>query len=101
MIRRGALAFLTHLLVGVMLALSAAGLLGGRQARLGPELDVIDLVPRDVDVGDRIEVLGTNLPSGEGRTAVVIFSGELRRPGQQPLLDQEVRIEEAQLSTDK
>lgn len=101
MIRRGAIAFLTTLLAGLTLALFATGLVGCKQSRLGPELDVMDVAPRDVDVGDRIEVLGTNLPSGEGRTATVVFMGDLRRPGQQPLKEQEVRIEDAQVSTDK
>ncbi|MEJ7735470.1 MAG: NADH-quinone oxidoreductase subunit NuoH [Polyangiaceae bacterium] len=104
MIRRGALAFLTHLLIGLTLALclsSAAGLVGCRQARLGPQLDVMEVAPPDVDVGERIEVLGTKHPTREGRTAVVIFRGDLRRPGQQPLEDQEVRVEDAQVSTDK
>src|SRR5829696_5184685 len=72
-----------------------------QKERLGPQLDVIDVQPRDVDVGDRIEVLGTNLPAGEGRTALVIFEGELRRPGQPPLSDQEIRVEDAHVSSDK
>jgi NADH-quinone oxidoreductase subunit H len=72
-----------------------------QKERLGPQLDVIDVQPRDVDVGDRIEVLGTNLPAGEGRTALVIFEGELRRPGQPPLKGQEIRVEDAHVSSDK
>ena len=76
-------------------------LIGCQKERLGPELDVIDVQPRDVDVGDRIEVLGTNLPAGEGRTALVVFEGQLRRPGQAPLSNQEIRVEEAHVSSDK
>jgi NADH-quinone oxidoreductase subunit H len=67
-----------------------------------PELlNVLDVAPREVDVGDRIEVLGTNLPSGEAREALVTFRGELRRPGQATLTDQVIQVENAQLSNDK
>ncbi|HZO11926.1 MAG TPA: NADH-quinone oxidoreductase subunit NuoH, partial [Polyangiaceae bacterium] len=45
-------------------------------------LDVIDVAPRDVEVGDTIEVLGTGLPSGNVPSATVIFEGQLLRPGQ-------------------
>ena len=67
-----------------------------------PELlSVLDVAPRDVDVGDRIEVLGTNLPSGEGKEAVLTFRGELRRAGQTPLVDQTIEVDRAVVSTDK
>jgi NADH-quinone oxidoreductase subunit H len=66
-----------------------------------PELlNVIDVAPREVDVGDRIEVLGTTLPTGEAKDAEVTFKGELRRPGQPPV-DAEIKVEKAQISTDK
>jgi NADH-quinone oxidoreductase subunit H len=64
-------------------------------------LDVIDVAPREIDVGDRIEVLGTNLPTGEAKEAQVTFRGELRRPGQTPLEDQVIEADHAQVSTDK
>jgi NADH-quinone oxidoreductase subunit H len=68
----------------------------------GPELlQVVDVQPRDVDVGDRIEVIGINLPTGEGREAQVDFRGELRRPGQQPLVDQHIQVDRAKVSGDK
>ncbi len=71
-----------------------------RQAE-GPELlQVIDVQPRDVDVGDRIEVIGINL-RGEGREAQVEFRGELRRPGQAPLVDQHVTVDHGKVSGDK
>ncbi len=64
-------------------------------------LTVLDVAPREVDVGDRIEVLGTNLPSGQAKDAVVTFRGELRRPGQAVLTDQVIEVTSAQLSADK
>lgn len=67
-----------------------------------PELlNVVDVAPREVDVGDRIEVLGTNLPAGRSSEATVVFRGELRRPGRTPLLKQTIEIDRAQVSTDK
>lgn len=78
------------------------GLIGCAADNSAPELlNVIDVAPRDVDVGDRIEVLGTNLPTGESKEARVTFTGELRRPGQAPLDGQEITVEKAQITTDK
>jgi NADH-quinone oxidoreductase subunit H len=78
------------------------GLLGCAADSSAPELlNVIDIAPRDVDVGDRIEVLGTNLPTGESKEAKVTFTGELRRPGQAPLEGQEITVDRAQITTDK
>lgn len=82
--------------------LALAGLLGCAAQNTAPELlNVIDVAPREIDVGDRIEVLGTNLPTGEAKEARVTFSGTLRRPGQAPLENQEITVDRAQLSTDK
>ena len=78
------------------------GLMGCAADGSAPELlNVIDIAPRDVDVGDRIEVLGTNLPTGESKEARVTFTGELRRPGQAPLDAQEITVDKAQITTDK
>jgi NADH-quinone oxidoreductase subunit H len=85
-------------LLGLIAFLAAFGC--ARQAD-GPELlQVIDVQPRDVDVGDRIEVIGINL-RGEGREAQVEFRGELRRPGQTPLVDQRVLVDHGKVSGDK
>lgn len=90
-------------LPAAVLAISAVlSVLGcGRRAG-GPELlQVVDVQPRDVDVGDRIEVIGINLPTGEGREATVEFRGELRRPGQAPQVDQQIQVERGKVSGDK
>src|SRR5580693_8084242 len=88
----------------IVLALALAAclaLIGCAADTSAPELlNVIDVAPREVDVGDRIEVLGTTLPTGLGREATVTFKGELRRPGQAPV-DTGITIEKAQISTDK
>src|SRR5438876_565239 len=68
------LAVMLALVLGAMFAL-----LGCAADGAGPELlNVIDVAPREVDVGDRIEVLGTNLPAGEAKEAKVTFAGKLR-----------------------
>jgi NADH-quinone oxidoreductase subunit H len=78
------------------------GLFGCAADNTAPELlNVIDVAPREVDVGDRIEVLGVNLPSGESKEARVTFTGELRRPGQDPLEKQEIVVEKAVVGSDK
>src|SRR3712207_1331367 len=78
------------------------GLFGCAAQGAAPELlNVIDIAPREVDVGDRIEVLGANLPAGEAKEAQVVFHGELRRPGQAPLEGQEIVVEKAKVSPDK
>jgi NADH-quinone oxidoreductase subunit H len=98
--------------LAVLAVLACLGLLGCAADNSAPELlHVIDVAPREVDVGDRIEVLGTDilassrersptLPSGETREAKVTFKGELRRPGQAPS-EAEITVEKAQVSTDK
>jgi NADH-quinone oxidoreductase subunit H len=74
----------------------------GCQRRDTPELlHVIDVAPREIDVGDRIEVLGTNLRRDEVREAEVTFTGSLRRPGQAPIEQATIKAGKAQLSSDK
>src|SRR3954454_6134963 len=90
------------LMVLALALFSVMGLVGCAADGAGPELlNVIDVAPREVDVGDRIEVLGTNLPAGEAKEAKVIFTGKLRRPGQAPIEGQEITVDKAQLGTDK
>lgn len=97
-LRRGSRAFWQAALLGLVAVLAVLGC--ARRAD-GPELlQVIDVQPRDVDVGDRIEVVGINL-RGEGREAQVEFRGELRRPGQAPLVDQLVQVDHGKVSGDK
>jgi NADH-quinone oxidoreductase subunit H len=97
--RSRSFSWLSAALLAISAVLSVLGC--GRRAG-GPELlQVVDVQPRDVDVGDRIEVIGINLPTGEGREATVEFRGELRRPGQAPQVDQQIQIERGKVSGDK
>ncbi|XXY54087.1 NADH-quinone oxidoreductase subunit NuoH [Sorangium sp. So ce269] len=90
------------LLPCLLALLALLGAAGCARSRTAPELlSVIDVVPREVDLGDRIEILGTNLPTTEAKEAVVTFRGTLRRPGQAPLTDQSIEIDGAQVSSSK
>ncbi len=53
-------------------------------------LNVADVVPREADVGDRLEVAGSGFP--EGRTAKLTFRGDLHRPGQDAIRDVRVVV---------
>jgi NADH-quinone oxidoreductase subunit H len=86
----------------VVLLATALGLLGcSTDVAPPPLLNVIDVAPNEVDVGDRLDVLGTSLPASEAREATVTFTGELRRPGRAPLVGQVVTVEHAQVGTDR
>ena len=96
------LVFLRLLAVSCVILLgSFVGLAGCAPSGDGLKLDVIDVAPREIDVGDRIEVLGINLPTGQVKEATVTFHGRLLRPGHEPLEDQTIVVEKAQMGTDK
>jgi NADH-quinone oxidoreductase subunit H len=88
---------LAVLVLGAVLAL-----FGCAADNAAPDLlNVIDVAPREVDVGDRIEVLGVSLPTGEAKEAKVVFNGDLLRPGQDPLHKQTITVEKAVVGSDK
>ena len=89
-------------LVFLLICLAALCALPACAGDVAPDLlNVVDVVPRAVDVGDRIEVLGANLPTGDAREAAVVFEGELRRPGQAPLRGQRIEVDRAHLAGDR
>lgn len=53
-------------------------------------VSAMDVSPRDAEVGDRIEVIGSGFP--EGKPATVSFRGDLHRPGQEPLRRVEIVV---------
>jgi NADH-quinone oxidoreductase subunit H len=69
------LAALWTALVLVLLGSCGCGRAEGHPQLLTP----LDLTPREVDLGDRIEVIGVGFP--EGKTAKVRFQGSVYRPG--------------------
>ncbi|MSP25944.1 MAG: NADH-quinone oxidoreductase subunit NuoH [Myxococcales bacterium] len=60
------------------------GLLGCARSSAPNLLELIDVAPREVEVGDQVEVLGARLPSGNVKSATVTFDGKLFRPGGSP-----------------
>lgn len=85
-----------------MLACAAVVLLSACERRASPELLVLrEISPTEVGVGDRIDVFGLDMPSGEVHEARVIFRGALYRPGRGPIEDQVIEIDQAQVSPDR
>ena len=78
-------------------------LVGGCQPRdSAPDLlRVLDVAPREIEVGDRLEVIGTNLPTGDAREATITLHGTLHRPGEPPIADQTIVLGKARLSTER
>ena len=78
----------------VLLAIALACLfVGGRSCErdVTPQLlEVHEMVPREVEVGDRVALLGAGFPPG--KTARVTFRGTLHRPGERPLLGAEIIV---------
>lgn len=62
-------------------------------------LTVLDITPREVDLGDRVEVIGVGFP--EGRMAHVLFRGDLHRPGRAPERGVQIKVEAASSSASR
>lgn len=67
--------------VVVVMSLLVAGGLSGRVSSL-ELIQVLDIAPRDVEVGDRMAIAGTGFPPG--KQARLTFRGSLYRPGERP-----------------
>ncbi|MGD0676633.1 MAG: hypothetical protein ABSC94_14535 [Polyangiaceae bacterium] len=83
-----------HAITAFVVALALVGLAGGagsfgRQPTL-QLLEVVDIAPRDVELGDRLEILGQGFPAG--KPARVTFRGALYRPGEKPIFGAEIVI---------
>ena len=68
------------LLVSILLVLATLGLVGCERDGIPPLVEVTEVAPRAVEVGDRMELVGAGFP--QGRAAHVTFRGTLLRPGQ-------------------
>ena len=62
------------------LALFSCLFVGCARESLPELIKLSDVVPREVEVGDKLEIQGEGLP--QGRTARVTFRGDLHRPGE-------------------
>ncbi len=90
------------LTLSIALALSSGSFVAGCEHRSAPELlTLTELTPSEVDVGDRVDVLGLELPSGDVHEARVTFRGTLARPGRAPLVNQTIEVDGAQVSPDR
>jgi NADH-quinone oxidoreductase subunit H len=88
------------LVLSVWSALALALLSGCISTEVPPQLlNVLDFAPREAEVGDRLEVIGTGFP--EGKTARVVFKGTLFRPGKKPIKGVEIDVEAANSSSGK
>lgn len=77
-------------------------LVGCKRAEAPNLLDLVDVVPRDVEVGDHVEVLGTRLPASDAKTATISFDGKLFRPGGgSEGVDAHIVVESAKSTADK
>lgn len=78
----------------VLLAVLVTALLGlgaCQRETTPPLIQVRDVVPREVEEGDRITVRGEGFP--EGKVAHLVFRGSLARPGTEPVTGVEVAVE--------
>ena len=88
-LRASARAFLVTLASVALLGLGACV-----STDIPPQLlNVLDFAPREAEVGDRLEVIGSGFP--EGKTGHVAFKGTLNRPGQKPIKGVEIEVEAA------
>ena len=75
-----------------LLALALVWLVAGGRSWTDPGtpqlVKVVDVLPRQAELGDRVAVLGEGFPPG--KTARVTFDGTLYRPGERPVLDAQV-----------
>jgi NADH-quinone oxidoreductase subunit H len=88
------------LVLSIWTALALTLLSGCLSTDVPPQLlNVLDFAPREAEVGDRLEVIGSGFP--EGKTARVVFKGTLFRPGKKPIKGVEIDVETANSSADK
>ncbi|MDB4941788.1 MAG: NADH-ubiquinone oxidoreductase chain [Labilithrix sp.] len=74
-----------------LLVLLAALLAGCERDGVPPLVEVTEIAPREIEVGDRIELQGAGFP--QGRTARVTFRGTVHRPGEAPVTGVSVEAE--------
>jgi NADH-quinone oxidoreductase subunit H len=79
-------------LAPVAVALAVAWILGGPGSCAEPAtpqlVQVLDVAPREVELGDSVAVVGAGFPAG--KVARVTFRGTLHRPGERPVQGAEI-----------
>jgi hypothetical protein len=67
----------------VVALVATLGLVACDRDGIPPLVEVTEITPREIEVGDRMELRGAGFP--QGRTARVTFRGTLLRPGREPI----------------
>lgn len=62
-------------------------------------LTVLDITPRELDLGDRIEIIGVDFP--EGKPAEIYFEGDLYRPGRPVEKSVSIRVDAVSSSSSR
>jgi hypothetical protein len=86
------------LLFIVATVVATLGLVGCERDGIPPLVEVTEVSPRAVEVGDRMELVGAGFP--QGRAARVTFRGTLLRPGHPPVHGATVESEGVVTSSD-
>ncbi len=87
------------LVVLLVSVLATLGLCSCERDGVPPLVEVSEISPREIEVGDRIELKGAGFP--QGRTARVTFRGTAFRPGHAPLHGAAVETEGVVTSSDR
>ncbi len=82
-----------------LLILSALAVWGCSRDQSLDLLTVLDITPREVDLGDRIEIIGVDFP--EGKAAHITFEGDLHRPGRPVEKDVSIRVDATSASSSR
>lgn len=83
----------------VVFLASVFALTACRPEEIPPLVDVVEMSPREAEVGDRLELRGSGLP--QGRTARVTFKGALRRAGERSVSGASIDVDGVVVSTDR
>ena len=83
----------------VLLAFATLCLAACERDGVPPLVEVSEVSPREIEVGDRVELRGAGFP--QGRTARVTFRGTLLRPGRQPLQGATIEADGVVASADR
>lgn len=96
--RSGVLRSALLLLLSILLVVATLGLAGCERDGIPPLVEVSEVSPRAVEVGDRMELVGAGFP--QGRAAHITFRGSLLRPGEAPVNGASIECEGVVTSSD-
>lgn len=82
-------------LLSLLLVLGAIFSAGCAEPEAADLLELHEVAPRQLEVGDAVEVIGQGLPSGQIERVEVWFTGTIHRPGRAPEKIERVRVQHA------